>query len=245
MSDVKQTEINTNEYNPRLSEKKYDSEENQINEEPLRPQISEKQGHISETLKSQEGPSRLAEDNYKERKPEYNQPIDKEILNHRPVYFAEQKNPLKEQIKEPKLTVYRGDYEYDKEESMPKTVQKTKKESSDDEEVSTVSGPKRNMNKDDLVGYIPIVQIKEPSQPKKIVNKNDLKPVQSEEIKEKPFNDIKKEDIVFKQSGILDIINEMNNLGLDEVEIKPLRKSKTNNMNKGVAELKENTSTNG
>ena len=54
MSDVKQTEINTNEYNPRLSEKKYDSEENQINEEPLRPQISEKQGHISEILKSQE-----------------------------------------------------------------------------------------------------------------------------------------------------------------------------------------------
>lgn len=161
---------------------------------------------------------------------------------------------------EPQLITYKGEYSS---EQQPKNYKKLedqkallshnihdkKSPENSDEEISTISGPKRPLVKDDLDHYVPIIQIKD-TFPKKIEKKTEPKiekktePKESvEEAKIKVKQETKTE-LAFKSTGILDMMNDMNNLGLETVEIRPLTRSKPNpKVEPNVkVEHKENTS---
>ena len=124
---------------------------------------------------------------------------------------------------------------------MKKTATRDAEDS--DEEVSTISGPIRQVS-DDLQGYIPRVTLKEPrlSDPKKgdrattekngkietdvrkIEENKEIKPRFSSESNDHKLIPPAKSvvDSKFQGSGIIDMMNEIDNLGLDEVQIRPI-----------------------
>ena len=157
------------------------------------------------------------------------------------------KNPVDYSTRtEPQFIMYRGDYLPEKEEIVNKKLPKKKNtSSSDDEEVKLISGPRKRIN-DDLEGVIPIVAIKgKPATPKisqTKEKKNDVEHIETDLVLKKVSSLPAKNDEVKIGTGIFDMYNEINNLGLENVEIKPLPRSKPRlNTNKSANEHKENS----
>ncbi|OMJ73266.1 hypothetical protein SteCoe_28077 [Stentor coeruleus] len=146
--------------------------------------------------------------------------------NSQGVYQKEK--PAPEVQNGPILVMLKGDFQEENKNIKKNQIRKPI-ENYDDDEISLVSGPKSLKKPDDLEPIIPIMQMRPPSAKgieTRIERKSDLTKPQKElekdpwDISNKPI--IKAEPIAFKQSGILDMMAEMNDLGLENVEIRPL-----------------------
>jgi hypothetical protein len=130
---------------------------------------------------------------------------------------------------EPKLIVVRGDYLPEKREVSRTQTRKTV-EKEDEEEFSLVSGPKSNKkNEDTLAEVIPIVVVKDRpvdkhNSPKNKGKKETAKGVEEakEKVEGKKLGIMQKTEGIAKPSGILDMMSEFDDLGLETVQIRPI-----------------------
>ena len=160
---------------------------------------------------------------------------EKEEIDNKDI-IKEKNEPPSERIDysnktEPKFVMYRGDYLPDKDEFVNKNIVKKKSgSSSDEEEIKMISRPKKTINDDDLHGVIPIVSAREKPAAQRI---SFIKQATLEgKLENKDFSIEKKQSLPVKVeennkgTGICDMYNEINNLGLEDVEIRPLNISK-------------------
>lgn len=161
------------------------------------------------------------------------QPVYKNEYSPAPQNIYKNEKPAPEAQSGPKLVMLKGDFQEEnrnlRANPNPNPNQNRKPVDDDDDEISLVSGPKSSKKPDDFEPVIPIMQMRPPSArglETRAERKSDLTKPQKEpekdpwDISSKPS--IKAEPILFKPSGILDMMAEMNGLGLEDVEIRPL-----------------------
>ncbi|OMJ78662.1 hypothetical protein SteCoe_21468 [Stentor coeruleus] len=160
--------------------------------------------------------------------PVVQQRYQKNDYNVEPQPIYKDQKPIPEAQSGPKFVMIKGDFQEENKNVKINQIRKPIKDD-DDDEISLVSGPKSLKKSDDLEPVIPIMQIRPPSArgiETRAERKSDLTKPQKEQEKDpwdisnRPI--IKAEPIAFKSSGILDMMAEMNDLGLDNVEIRPL-----------------------
>lgn len=96
----------------------------------------------------------------------------------------------------------------------------------DEDDIKVISQPKNIKKTDDLDRVVPVIFAKERPMSKRgvtpIINREEAKEVRTEERKSSygRATSVYKERIVFNQNGINDMMNELDDLGLDKVEVR-------------------------
>lgn len=97
----------------------------------------------------------------------------------------------------------------------------------DEDEVKVLSGPRNIQKKDDFDQVIPVIFTRERPLPKRdftpVINREETKKILAEDTKpiyQGRATSTYKERIVFNPGGISNMMNELDNLGLDKVEVR-------------------------